>query len=107
MGAIEIGYGQLALGALLLAINIGLSIALRLGLARDLVIGAARMTVQLLLIGLVLEWVFATENPAIIVGIAVLMAALAGRTGVKRTARRYPGIWWNALVVILCHSPRS
>lgn len=101
MGAIEIGYGQLALGALLLAINIGLSIALRLGLARDLVIGAARMTVQLLLIGLVLEWVFATENPAIIVGIAVLMAALAGRTGVKRTARRYPGIWWNALVVIL------
>ncbi|MEM1057113.1 MAG: iron export ABC transporter permease subunit FetB [Bacteroidota bacterium] len=101
MGAIEIGYGQLALGALLLLVNIGLSVALRLGLARDLLVGTVRMTVQLLLIGLVLDWVFATENPAVIVAIAVLMAGLAGRAAVQRTSRRYPGILWNSLVIIL------
>ena len=101
MNAIPIGPLELALGALLLAVNIALSVALRLGLARDLVVGAVRMTVQLLLVGLVLEWVFATESPVVIVAIAVGMAALAGRAAVSRTSRRYPGVWWNALVVIL------
>ncbi|MEL6616333.1 MAG: iron export ABC transporter permease subunit FetB [Bacteroidota bacterium] len=101
MGAVEIGTGQLALGALLLGINIVLSVVLKLGLARDLVVGAIRMTVQLLLIGLVLEWVFETENAVVIVAIAVLMAVLAGRAAVQRTARRFPGILWNSLVVIL------
>ncbi|OZC02384.1 ABC transporter permease [Rubricoccus marinus] len=101
MDTIDIGFGQLALGALLLAVNLGLSVALRLGLAKDLVIGAARMTVQLLLVGLVLDWVFASENAWLILGIATVMAALAGRAAVNRTVRRYPGILWNALVVIL------
>ena len=101
MDAIDIGYGQLALGALLLAVNIGLSVALRLGLARDLIVGAVRMTVQLLLVGLVLAWVFASENPVVILAIAVAMAAMAGRAAVNRTKRRYPGMLWNALVVIL------
>ncbi|MDG5766684.1 iron export ABC transporter permease subunit FetB [Balneolales bacterium ANBcel1] len=91
---------QLALAALLLLVNIGLSVALRLGLARDLLIGAARMTVQLILIGLILEWVFQTRQPLVILLMAVIMATLAGIAAVNRTSRRFPGIFWNSLVTI-------
>lgn len=91
---------QLGLASLLLLVNIFLSVILRLGLGRDLVISALRMTVQLLLIGLVLEWIFQSEEPVIIVLMAVIMAALAGIAAVQRTKRRFPGIFWNSLVVI-------
>ncbi len=76
---------QLALAALLLLINIGLSVVLRLGLGRDLLVGAVRMTVQLALVGLVLEWVFQTKQPLIIVMMALVMAMLAGVAAVQRT----------------------
>ncbi len=101
---LEIGYGDLVLAALLLVINIALSVVLRLGLSRDLLVASARMTVQLLLVGLVLDWVFATRNPWIIVAMAVLMAAFAGVAAVNRTARRFPGVYWNSLVVIMASS---
>lgn len=101
MQYINIGFGQLGLAALLLLVNIGLSVMMKLGLARDLVVGAIRMTVQLLLVGLVLQWVFAAANPVVILGIALLMAGLAGVAAVRRTGRRFPGIYWNALVTIL------
>ncbi len=91
---------QLALAALLLLINIGLSIVLRLGMGRDLLVGALRMTVQLLLVGLVLEWIFQTRQPALIILMAMIMAGLAGVAAVQRTSRRFPGVYWNSLVTI-------
>lgn len=101
---IQVGYGQLALAALLLVVNLGLDVALRLGMTRDLVVATVRMTVQLLLVGLVLDWVFAVANPWIILGMAVLMAGLAGVAAVNRTARRFPGVYWDALVTIMAAS---
>lgn len=98
---LEIGYGQLALAGLLLGVNLALDVALRLGMTRDLVMAAVRMTVQLLLVGLVLDWVFAVGTPWVILGIGAVMAGLAGFTAVNRTARRFPGIYWNALVTIM------
>lgn len=75
---VEIGYAELAAVAGLLLINLLLSIALRLGLTRDLLVASIRMVVQLLLVGLVLDWVFATRDPWVILAIATLMAGLAG-----------------------------
>lgn len=98
---LEIGYGQLALAGLLLGVNLALDVALRLGMTRDLIVAAARMTVQLLLVGLVLDWVFAVGDPWVILGMGVVMAGLAGFTAVNRTARRFPGVYWNALVAIM------
>jgi len=100
-GYLQIGYGELALGALLLSINVALSVALRLGLSRDLLLAASRMVIQLLLVGLVLDWVFASRNPGFILAIAVLMGGFAGVAAVNRTARRFPGVYWNSLVAIL------
>ena len=101
---IEIGYGQLALAALLILVNLALSAALRLALEKPLLIGALRMTVQLLLVGLVLEWIFSVRHPLIILAMAVVMATLAGVAAVNRTKRRFPGIYWNSLVSILTAS---
>ena len=97
---IEISNLQLVFAALLLLINIVLSVVLKLGLAKDLLVGAVRMAVQLILVGLILEWVFQTREPIIILLMAVIMAGLAGIAAVNRTSRRFPGIFWNSLITI-------
>ena len=58
-GYISISYGDLALAAILLIVNAGLSIRLGLGLERQMMIAAVRMTAQLLLVGVVLKFLFA------------------------------------------------
>ena len=67
-----------------------LSIALRLGLARQLAIAAARMVVQLLLVGLVLRAVFALQSPALTLLIIVLMVLAAAREVSSRPEHRLP-----------------
>ena len=101
---IPIGYGQLALAALLILVNIGLSVALQLGLAKSLAIASLRMVVQLLLVGFVLEWLFTQDNPLIILAIALVMTAIAGISAVNRTQRRFAGIYWHSLLSVLSAS---
>ena len=55
---IELSYLDLALASLLLFFNAGLSLLLGLCLGRQMLLVALRMTVQLLLVGLVLEALF-------------------------------------------------
>jgi putative ABC transport system permease protein len=61
---------QLVGAALLMLINGALSLLLRLGIEQQLLVGSLRMTVQLLLIGYVLEWIFTLENPIAVLSIA-------------------------------------
>ena len=100
-GAADVSLWQLAAASALLLVALGLSVALRLGLTRGLAVAATRMVVQLALLGLVLEWVFASRNAVVIVALAVGMALLAGHAAVRRTARRFRGIWLDALVSVL------
>ncbi|MDJ1183263.1 ABC transporter permease [Roseofilum casamattae] len=92
---------QLGTSALLILINISLSFALRLGLEKSLIIATARMLVQLLLIGYVLNWLFTLSNPLVIIALALFMASIAGISGVNRTSRRFVGIYWQSLLSIL------
>ncbi len=101
---IHLGSLQLGFAALLIVINIAISVWLRLGLERNLVVGSVRMVVQLLLVGLVLEWVFALTSPLPVIGIALVMTALAGTSAVNRTRRRFPGAYWNSLLSVLASS---
>ncbi len=101
---IPIGYGELALSALLILINLALSAWLRLGLGRRLLVASARMIVQLLLVGLVLRWIFALREPLPVLAMALLMAGLAGVAAVHRTRRRFAGIYWSSLLSILAAS---
>lgn len=98
---VELGAGELALSALLLLVNVGLSYVLRLKLGMRLVVAAVRMVVQLLIIGQVLRWVFALDNPFIIVALALVMAAMAGIAAVGRTSRRFAGIYRDSLVSVM------
>ncbi len=95
---LELTYWQVALAALLILINGAVSAVLRLGLARSLLVGSVRLTLQLLLVGLVLEWVFRVDRWYIVVGLMAVMTLIAGITAVQRNARRYPGIWFDTIV---------
>ena len=98
---LQLGYGQTALAAVLLVINVVLSVALRLGLSGQLAIATGRMTVQLLLVGLILEWIFSLARPIPVLVVAVFMTTMAAVAGVRRTKRRFPGIYWDSLLSIL------
>ena len=56
---------QLSIAASLILISAAISAALRLGLGRRLLLAAVRTTVQLLLIGYVLQSIFAPAEPGI------------------------------------------
>jgi len=101
---IDIGPFELSLAALLILLNMGISIWLRLGLARNLALAALRMTVQLLLVGFILESIFALNHPVPVLGMCLLMASLAGVSAVRRTKRRFAGIYFSSLFSVLAAS---
>lgn len=84
---------DLILAASLLLINGGLSFKLALGLERPLLIAALRMTVQLLLVGLVLKTLFALNSLGWTALVALTMALFAGHEVFARQERRLTGGW--------------
>ncbi len=101
---LDIGNWQLAFAALLIMVNLALSTWLRLGLTRSLLVASVRMSVQLLLVGLVLEYIFALDHPLPVVGIGLVMASLAGIAAVNRTRRRYSGIYLDSVLCVFAAS---
>ena len=103
-GALTISDGRLALSALLILVNVGLSAALRLGLSRSLLVASVRMVVQLLLVGFVLEWLFHQDQAPLIVLVGAAMALIAGVSAVQRTRQRFAGIYLNSLLSVMASS---
>lgn len=95
---VALSYGQLAVAASLILICGGISLALRLGLERKLLLAAVRTVVQLLLVGLVLTWIFGHSRWYFVVSLLVVMTVTAGLSAVRRTAHRYRGMWWDSIV---------
>lgn len=81
-------------------VSVLLSWRLSLGLGRDIVVGSVRMTVQLLLVGLILNWVFALKHPLPVVVIGLVMTLLAGQAAVGRSTRRYAGIYLDSFLAV-------
>ncbi len=92
-GYISLSWLDLALAASLLVINGGVSLWLDLRLERQLALAAVRMVVQLLLVGLILETLFATVSPWLTLLVALVMAAFAAHEIRARQERRLAG-WW-------------
>jgi putative ABC transport system permease protein len=101
---IPINYGQLALSAALILVNMGLSLALKLGLEQRLLLASLRMVIQLLLVGYILQWVFTLDNPVLVLVVALAMTVMAGVSAVSRTRRQYKNIYWNSFVSLLTSS---
>lgn len=81
---IDIGWFDLATAAALLLIVLALSAWQRLDLGRQVVVGAIRATVQLVLIGHVLLWIFAVDSPLLVLAMLVVMSAVAAITATHR-----------------------
>ena len=100
-GPIQLDALELALAAALILFNGLISVAMSLGMERAIAVAAGRMVAQLLLVGLVLEWVFGLSHPAAVTGLGLLMAILAGREAVARQKVRFSGIYplgWGIMV---------
>ncbi len=90
---ISLGYGDLALGSLLVLANAGLSLALQLGIHWRFLVAAARMVVQLALMGVVLSALFSEASPLWTSLAAMVMVAFAGREAAARQDRPLAGLW--------------
>ena len=97
-GYVELTYTQVGMAALLLLFNGAISVVLRLGLGRRLLVAGLRTVVQLLLVGLVLEWVFSLSRADVVLCLMLVMTLVAGSVAVRRSERRYPGIWLNSIL---------
>lgn len=95
---------EVAAAASLILINGLISLLLRLGLQRSLLIGAVRTVVQLLMIGYILGWIFSLNRVLVVIGLMLAMSLIAGVAAVRRTPRRFPGIWFNSIVAVMASS---
>jgi putative ABC transport system permease protein len=90
---IYLGPFDLGLASILVLLLAGMSWRLRLGVERRVLIAAARSTVQLMLVGLVLKVLFAQTSLPLIGLMALVMLSVAGYEVMQRQKRRYRGIW--------------
>ncbi|MHC4925119.1 MAG: ABC transporter permease, partial [Planctomycetota bacterium] len=96
-GPIELTPVDLAVAALLLLIPAAISIALRLGLGRRLLLGGIRSVLQLGFLGLVLDWVFELDRWYLVVPLLLFMVGAAARAAVARSSREIPGVRWLSM----------
>jgi putative ABC transport system permease protein len=97
---VELSWPSLAIAASLIVVNGLISLALRLDLEKKLAVAAVRTIVQLYLIGLVLEGVFAAERWYVVLLILSLMTIIAGHAASGRNGIRYAGMGRDALLSV-------
>ncbi|MDB5482377.1 MAG: hypothetical protein JWO83_3430 [Caulobacteraceae bacterium] len=83
---------DLVLASSLIALDAGVSIALRLQLHRQLSWAATRMVIQLIAVGFILRFIFALNNPLATLAIVVVMGAIAAREIAARPVRKFRGL---------------
>ena len=94
MTYVPVDFLDLALAATLVVVNGALSLALQLGLFKQLAIAAVRMVVQLILVGLVLTTLFELVSPVWTGLTAFAMVGFAGYEILARQTRTLSG-WWS------------
>lgn len=82
---VDVGF---ALGLMLL--TVGLSAWQRLGLEWNLTLATGRTIAQLLVVGYVLEFVFAVRNPWMVIAVVVVMIGIAAVVTRNRISRKVP-----------------
>jgi putative ABC transport system permease protein len=98
MTPVTIHASDIAWSALLLAVDAGLSVWLRLRFHRALAIASLRMVIQLVAVGYLLRYVFALQSPLLTGVVMLAMSLVAVREVAARPAHRLGG--GNALVAL-------
>ncbi|MBC8351352.1 MAG: iron export ABC transporter permease subunit FetB [Planctomycetes bacterium] len=101
---VELSTLQVTVAALLIIVNAAISLALRLRLERSFLIASVRTVLQLLLIGLVLDWVFQVERTIVVIAILTIMTGIAGYTAFTRTAHAYAGMLVDTMIAVWASS---
>lgn len=96
-GAIEISYTALAFAFLLLIFPIALTAVFRLRLFGQIAVSIARMTVQLLLVGLFLTYIFELNHPLVNIGWFLVMIITATGTVIRKSELKLGTLIWPAL----------
>ncbi|MCK5070604.1 MAG: ABC transporter permease, partial [Desulfocapsa sp.] len=91
MNVISLTVFDLSLAAFLLLLLAATSLRIGLGLEKRMVISGLRMTVQLLLVGMVLKVLFANDNFALVAFMSLCMLLIAGYEVLARQKRRLRG----------------
>ena len=100
MGALDIGYAGLAVGYLLLLLPLGIMLWLRIPLIGSTLIAVIRMTVQLLLVGFYLQFLFEFADwrlTALWLVIMIVVADLSILRGTRLCVRCFAGPLFLAL----------
>ena len=92
---------SLCLASVLVIISMIMSYRQELKLEKDIFISAIRATVQLLVIGFILSYIFSTESPIFIIGLLGFMAFNAAYNSAKRGQGIPHALWisWFAITV--------
>jgi len=96
MNVISLSVLDLSSAAFLLILLSVVSLLMNLGLERRMLLGGARMVIQLLVIGQVLRFLFTNMNPWWIVCMSLVMLSVAARevrVRQKRQFRGFSGYW--------------
>jgi len=86
---VDINYFELFTGYALMLIPVFALWYYKTGLVKDTLIATARMTIQLLLVGLYLEYIFKLNSIVVNIGWVVLMTVVASYTIVSRSNLKY------------------
>lgn len=100
MQTIDIPIPHLLLSYSLLLIPIGLSFKLKLGLTRELLIGAVRMSAQLVLVGLYLKYIFEINAPWLSTLWIIFMLLTANTATLRKTSLKLKPFFWSTLTGI-------
>ncbi|QTA82692.1 UPF0014 [Desulfonema limicola] len=93
MQIIELSPWDLSIAALLVIALSILSIPMKLGLARELIIAGIRTSLQLSLVGFVLKVLFDNVNILWLIIVSLIMLLTAGLEVMKRQKRQFIGPW--------------
>ena len=97
MNVIPLSALDLSIAAILVLALAGFSFQMRLGLGSQILVAALRTTVQLLLVGLVLRIVFASNEPIWIILAGMVIILAAGREVMARQSRGLKG--WSGFSI--------
>lgn len=94
MNYIHISYLDLFIATCLVIVTLVVSVKERLAMEKDLLIGAVRTFIQLMLVGYVLEFIFSTKRWYLVLLSLVVMILVAGHNALKRQKVTWKRLFW-------------
>ncbi|HEY3316795.1 MAG TPA: iron export ABC transporter permease subunit FetB [Coriobacteriia bacterium] len=99
-GVVAIGWLQLAFASGFIVVSGAVSLALGLGVTRDLWVASLRTYAQLLALGFVLRWVFRNDTPLVVLAILVVMLVAATSIILRRSPDAPAGLFGSTLLAM-------